>query len=95
MSKVIVIDVVEESITELYDRVAVAMGKEVSDDLNYDCKKIEVSKDIADAIERRYSDTMSFSMAWLCFGPKVNEDLKNGEVLVDEGFFILPDANLE
>lgn len=88
MSKVIVLDAVEESITELYDRVAVAMGNEVSDDLHYDCKKIEVSNDIADAIKSRYADVMSFSMAWLCIGPKVNEDLKDGEVLIYDGFFV-------
>ena len=88
MAKIIVLNVVEELITEFYDRVAIAMGIEITHDLHYDCRKIEVSKDIADAIESTYSDRLSFSTAWLCYGPKVNEDLKDGELLIHDGFFV-------
>lgn len=85
----ITIGAVEESITNLYDRVAEFLGRN-SDDLRYDCRKIEVSSDISEAIEKFYGNTLEFSMSWLCFGPKLNDTLNNGEVIVHGGFFVFP-----
>ena len=81
------VDAVEECITAFYDRVARSFDLTPSDNLHYDCTKIEVSNDIADAVERFYGDRMTFAMLWICSGPKVNESLNDGEVLVHDGFF--------
>lgn len=85
------------TITDLYDFVATTLGydKEIA---RYDCSKIEVSNDIADLVEEKYRQAgqekgvsescirMSFGMDWCCSGPRVNEKLDNGTIVVYEGF---------
>lgn len=75
-------------IQRMYDMVARALGVDPRDVSTYDCKKIEVSEEIANAIEEAVyaDDKVTFSMHWLCFGPKVNKELHSGEVRVEDGF---------
>lgn len=85
------------TITDLYDFVATTLGYD-KEKVRYDCTKIEVSNDIADLVEEKYrqvgqekglsedSIRMSFGMDWCCNGPKVNEKLDNGTIVVHDGF---------
>ena len=85
------------SITDLYDFVATTLGYD-KEKAHYDCTKVEVSDDIADLVEEKYRQVgqekglgeydikMSFGMDWCCSGPKVDEKLDNGTIVVYEGF---------
>ena len=91
------VDLFPLSITELYDYIATKLGYD-KDKVHYDCTKINVSTDIADLVEEKYKqiarekglpdDTwkMSFGMDWCCSGPKVDEKLDNGTIVVYDGF---------
>ena len=91
MTKVI-IDKMPTGITHLYDLVAEKLGHDPSK-CHYNCTKIEVSKHIADIIEKTYNPHdgtkdwyQTFAMQWCCFGPKENTSLDDYEVRVEEGF---------
>lgn len=85
------------SIIDLYDFVATTLGYD-KEKVRYDCTEIEVSDDIADLVEEKYRQVgqekglgeydikMSFGMDWCCSGPKVDEKLDNGTIVVYEGF---------
>lgn len=88
-----VINLPVTSIPELYDLVAKTAGKN-PDKCKYDCTKIRCASNFADEIEEAYKIKfpteyrMAFGMNWVCYGPKVDESLKNGVVEIEEGFFI-------
>ena len=83
------------SVTELYDTVAALMGKETKD-LNYDCRNINVAKNIQDNFFIHYRENnpdvpesefkMGMGMLLLSYGPKVDENLADDEVEVFDGF---------
>lgn len=79
------IDLMVESITNFYDRVAEAIGVD-SSTVKYDCRKILVSKERFDVISNYYDSPDSFGMAWVCFGPKTLGSLVDDEVEIEEGF---------
>ena len=91
------VDLFPLTITDLYDFVAIALGYD-KEKVHYDCTKIEVSDDIAELIEEKYRQVgqekglgeydikMSFGMDWCCSGPKVDEKLDNGTIVVYDGF---------
>lgn len=78
------IDLMVESITNFYDRVAEAIGVD-SSTVKYDCRKILVSKERFDEISNYY-DPDTFGMAWVCYGPKTLGSLTDDEVEIEEGF---------
>lgn len=85
------------TITDLYDFVATTLGYD-KEKVCYDCRRIEISNDIADLIEEKYrqmgqekglseSDIkLSFGMVWCFSGPHTDEKLDNGTIVVYEGF---------
>lgn len=83
------------SITELYDIAASLMGKETKD-LQYDCRHINIAKNIQDGFFVHYRENnphmsesefnMSMGMLLLNYGPKVDESLADYEVEVFDGF---------
>ncbi len=83
-------------VTELYDMVATTMGYRDVSKLNYDCKEINVARNIQDGFFAYYKETiphssesdlkMSVSMILLNYGPKTDEDLADYEVEVFDGF---------
>ena len=78
------------TIVDLYDLVAIKLGYN-HNACTYDCRKIEVAPNFADAIEKFYEKNFSdykfrFGMDWVCFGPKVNEDLPDDTIEVEDGF---------
>jgi hypothetical protein len=88
----VIIDKMPTGITHLYDMVAEKLGHDPSK-CQYDCTKIEVAKNLADAIEECYNPhdgtndwPLTFSMHWCCFGPKENDELLNSTVVVEDGF---------
>ena len=86
----VVIDKMPIGITNLYDIVAEKLGHDPSK-CHYNCTKIEVSENIAQAIEDCYNDgtsdwKMTFGMHWCCFGPKEDKTLPDNTVRIEEGF---------
>jgi len=79
------IDLVNEGIVSFYDRVAEAIGVDPST-VEYDCRKILVSKERFEAISCNYDDAEYFGMFWACYGPKTDERLTCDEVEIEEGF---------
>ena len=85
-------------IVELYDTVANAMGYTDTSELEYDCCKINIAKNIQDGIYERYLELgreenlpdedirASVTMLLLMSGPKVDENLADNEVEVFDGF---------
>lgn len=83
-------------VTELYDVVATAMGHKDVSKLNYDCKAINVARNIQDNFFSYYRETiphssetdlkMSVSMILLNYGPKMDTALADYEVEVFDGF---------
>lgn len=75
----------------LYDLAAIGLrGKRANKNENYDCKKIEVSRDIADALiellQREGHNPHQAALAILVYGPKLNENLPEQTVRVEPGF---------
>jgi hypothetical protein len=83
-------------VTELYDTVARAMGHKDVSKLNYDCKAINVARNIQDGFFAHYREAvphanesdvkMSTAMILLNYGPKTDENLADDEVEVFDGF---------
>lgn len=92
MARRAIINTPVTSITGLYDAVAQAFGKN-PDSCHYNCTKIRVAKNFFDEIEEVYKAqyphdyASAFGMHWVMFGPKAVDDLKFGEVEIEEGFF--------
>ena len=78
------------SISEFYDEVARKLGYTNTDDLNYDCTKIDVSNKIQDMIFGYYYDKGidkdEIAMIWVCYGPKAHYDWNDWKVQVEDGF---------
>ena len=84
------------SVTELYDAVAKAMGHKDVSKLHYDCREINVARNIQDNFFAYYKETiphssetdlkMSVSMILLNYGPKTDDDLADYEVEVSDKF---------
>ncbi|MCI6806305.1 MAG: hypothetical protein MR912_12095 [Prevotella sp.] len=83
------------AVVELYDTVASLMGMETKD-LNYDCRHINVARNIQDGFFAHYreenpnlSETEykgAMAMLLVCYGPKTDEELNDDEVEVFDGF---------
>ena len=83
-------------VTELYDTIATAMGHTNVSKLRYDCKKINVARNIQENFFKYYKETiphssemdlrMSVSMILLNYGPKTDSALADYEVEVFNGF---------
>lgn len=83
-------------VTELYDAVAIAMGYSDVSKLNYDCREINVARNIQDGFFEHYKETvphaseneikMSVSMILLNYGPKTDDALEDYEVEVSNKF---------
>ena len=83
-------------VAELYDTVAIAMGHKDVSKLNYDCKAINVARNIQDGFFVHYREAiphareselkMSIGMILLNYGPKTDEDLEDYEVEIFDGF---------
>ena len=83
-------------ITELYDTVAKVMGYKDVSKLRYDCREIEVARNIQDGFFAHYREVvphaseselkMSMGMLLLNYGPKTSANLKDYEVEVSAGF---------
>jgi len=83
-------------ITELYDAVATIMGHEDVSKLHYDCREINVARNIQDGFFAHYREAvphvseselkMSMGMLLLNYGPKIDDDLEDYEVEVFAGF---------
>lgn len=85
-------------IVELYDAIATEMGFANTEELEYDCRKVNIAKNIQDGIYEKYmklakeqklpeSDVRtSITMLLAISGPKVDEKLADNEVEVFDGF---------
>ena len=87
-------------LVELYEAVASEMGYLIPDKLHYDCREINVSKEIQDGFYAHYLELIKanepsmpesearcqITMLLAMSGPKVDENLKANEVEVFEGF---------
>ena len=78
-------------IVALYNKVATLLGHENTDDLHYDCRKINVANNIFENIRAYYEkdqklDKESFGMAWVCYGPKCDEALPDDTITIEDGF---------
>jgi phage gp16-like protein len=87
-------------VVELFDSIARQMGYKNASELNYDCTKINVAKNIQDMFYEFYTqltkeadNTISDSdirigitMLLAMSGPKVDENLAENEVEIFEGF---------
>lgn len=87
-------------IIELYEAIATEMGFVAVQNLEYDCCKVNIAKNIQDGIYEKYlelgreqklydSDIRAgVTMLLAVSGPKVDEYLEDDEVEVFEGFII-------
>lgn len=88
------------SIVELYETVAMEMGYANTKELQFDCRKINVAKNIQDGFYAYYTELdklidpsanetdmrANITMMLAIAGPKVDEDLADDEVEVFDGF---------
>lgn len=82
------------SLIEFYDNIANNYVKAVlGSNQKYDCRNIEVAKNIQDAWFEYYSElgceSCEVAMLLLMSGPKVNEELQDNEIEVFEDFIII------
>ena len=85
-------------ITELYDMIATTMGHRNVGQLEYDCRKVNIAKNIQDGIYDKYLELgkeeklsehevrLGITMMLAMSGPKVDESLADDEVEVFDGF---------
>ena len=88
------------SIIELYETVATEMGYTNTKEIQFDCRKINVAKNIQDGIYAYYLELIKerepytsesviradITILLAQCGPKVNENLADDEVEVFDGF---------
>lgn len=86
-------DFVNEQATfsHLYEFIASKLGMELPEEFVFDCRKLEVCKEIQDCIFTYYTSTgkyssLDISSFWIVYGPKTNEYLHDFNVLVCPGF---------
>lgn len=91
---------IKDGIAKAYERIALRAGYAVYDNTTFDCRYIEVSKEIDDYFWKYYKDEafkenpnadeeevkMTIAMLMLQYGAKRNEDLKPWAVKIEEGF---------
>lgn len=85
-------------IVELYDAIATEMGFVATQNLEYDCREVNIAKNIQDGIFAKYAELAKdkgmsesdaragIAMLLVVSGPKVDENLADDEVEVFEGF---------
>jgi hypothetical protein len=85
-------------IVELFDTIATEMGFVTVQNLEYDCCKVNIAKNIQDGIYEKYLELgreqklsesdirVGVTMLLVCSGPKVDENLADNEVEVFDGF---------
>lgn len=85
-------------IVELFDAIAAAMGYTDTSELEYDCREVNIAKNIQDGIYERYLELgreqklsdqdirVSVTTLLAISGPKVDENLADNEVEVFDGF---------
>lgn len=87
-------------IVQLFDTVAREIGYRNTSELNYDCRKINVAKNIQDMFYEFYTQLVrkadskmpdsdiqvGITMTLAMSGPKVDETLADNEVEIFEGF---------
>ena len=83
---------------DLYDTISTTMGYRNRNELEYDCRKVNIAKNIQDGIydkflelgrEQKLSDQdvrVGVTMLLAVSGPKVDENLADDEVEVFDGF---------
>ena len=84
------------SLMALYDAISVKLGYNPSK-VRYDCRKIQVSEDVRDAVylwyhENNEVEERDMNIIWLHFGPKVFMDDKRKNsyyVEVEKGFIVV------
>lgn len=80
------------TIGNFYDQIAIAQKLPITYDVRYDCRKVNVAKNIQENIFDYYkklgTSASDMGMLWICYGPKVNEDLKQDEVELEEGWYM-------
>ena len=88
------------SLIEFYDAIATEMGYDNINDLEYDCRKINIAANIQDNFYSYYTDVakrndktlsdndikVGTTILLAMSGPKVDETLKVNEVEIFEGF---------
>ena len=86
------------SIVELYDAIATEMGHQNTDELEYDCRQVNIASNIQDGIYEKYLELgkeqklseedvrVGVTMLLACSGPKVDKNLADNEVEVFDGF---------
>ena len=80
------------SILGLYANIATASGIDEVTVMSYNCTKLEVSEDVFNSVKAYYQEKedvgpYDFAMLWMCYGPKVNDKLRDYEVEVFDYFF--------
>lgn len=85
-------------ITELYDAIATEMGFVAVQNLEYDCREVNIAMNIQDGIFAKYTELAKdkgisesdakagIAMLLAISGPKVDETLEDDEVEVFENF---------
>ena len=89
MDKYISVRLEPEHVLDFYDACRDILNPEFNEDAQYDCTKIEVSKERFEIIEKFYAERYSadsFTYTWLMVGPKVNTELTGEVVKIQEGF---------
>ena len=86
------VELKEQSIVDFYQAVAEQQfGSELVEVQSYDCTKIKVSEErfekIREYYEKEYGMLVEeFAMQWIMRGPKVDCNLSETEVEVEDGF---------
>lgn len=86
------------SIVELYDAIATEMGCQNVNELEYDCRQVNIAQNIQNGIYEKYIELgheqklseqdvrAGITMLLAISGPKVDENLADDEVEVFDGF---------
>ena len=92
MDKYISVRLEPEHILDFYDACRDVLKPEKDEDAHYDCRRIEVSPERYNILEKAHSDAglsvQAFPIKWLMFGPKINTELFGEVVKIEEGFIV-------
>ena len=87
------------SLIDLYDTVAEKLGHKPGRNIDYDCKKIDVTKNVLEMVTDYYkkeigTDNFQIGALYVCYGPKACVDSDYGEyvAIVHDGFIIKEDS---
>ena len=93
MTKYISVPLKVEGISEFYWNCVESLGYTKDDVDNLDCRKIEVSFERFNHIEKFYQSKgcsrTTFGMDWCMYGPKANDELHGEVVCLEDGFITL------